>query len=109
MFRRRARIMPATVVGDKLYVFGGYGGHGKAYDDMYVLDFGTALEKPETVTEKVAPRWSKPTLKGKGPTPRFDHTMTWFSRSTGHPRRARQHDDALGRASSRSRDDVLAG
>ena len=29
----------ATVVGDKLYVFGGYGGHGKAYDDMYVLDF----------------------------------------------------------------------
>ena len=68
----------ATVVGDKLYVFGGYGGHGKAYDDMYVLDFGTALEKPETVTEKVAPRWSKPTLKGKGPTPRFDHTMTWF-------------------------------
>ena len=67
----------ATLVGDQLFVFGGYGGHGKSCDDLFVLDFGTALDdKPPDV--KIAPSWSKPVLKGKGPTPRFDHSMTWF-------------------------------
>ena len=67
----------ATLVGDQLFVFGGYGGHGKSCDDLFVLDFGTALDdKPPDV--KLAPSWSKPVLQGKGPTPRFDHSMTWF-------------------------------
>ena len=66
----------ATLVDDRLFVFGGYGGHGKAYDDMYILDFGTALDGE--VDEIVPPTWSKPALTGTGPSPRFDHGMTCF-------------------------------
>ena len=66
----------ATLVGNQLFLFGGYAGHGKSCDDLHVLDFGTALE--EKATDVVHPTWSKPVLKGKGPSPRFDHSTTWF-------------------------------
>ena len=66
----------ATLVGNQLFLFGGYAGHGKSCDDLHVLDFGSALD--DKATNAVAPTWSKPALKGKGPTPRFDHSTTWF-------------------------------
>ena len=66
----------ATLVGEQLFIFGGYGGHGKSSNELFVLDFGTALD--EKAEEHVAPKWTKPVLKGKGPTPRFDHQSTWF-------------------------------
>jgi len=68
----------ATLIGDQVFVFGGYGGHGKSYNELAVLDLGTMLQHPNDVREVVAPSWKHPVLKGKGPSPRFDHTATWF-------------------------------
>jgi dynein heavy chain len=43
-----------------------------------VLDFGTSLDHASKGGEPVAASWSHPNLRGKGPSPRFDHTATWF-------------------------------
>eukprot|EP00899_Mesostigma_viride_P003607 jgi/Mesvir1/13247/Mv18980-RA.1 len=55
----------ATVVGSNVYILGGYGGNGKAYNDLYILDIANNT-------------WTKPNLKGKGPCPRFDHSAIYF-------------------------------
>eukprot|EP00854_Cymbomonas_tetramitiformis_P005424 gene5424-6576_t len=64
----------ATLVGDKVFFFGGYSGHGKTSSDFYALELDGYLdpesEKPLT--------WTMPTLKGKGPGPRFDHSSTLY-------------------------------
>ena len=38
----------ATIVGNQMFVFGGYSGHGKSSNELFVLDFGTFFEEMET-------------------------------------------------------------
>lgn len=54
----------ATKFGQRIFIFGGYGGSGVAYNDMWVLHFGDEGFRWENVTEQI---------EGTGPTPRFDH------------------------------------
>ena len=65
----------ATMVGSTLYVFGGYGGNGKVYSDIWSIDLA-----PEAPDEEgaPAPTWTCMQLKGKGPSPRFDASMTMY-------------------------------
>lgn len=55
----------ATKFFDKVFVFGGYGGNGQVYADMWILH----IEGPDAM------RWENisESIPGKGPTPRFDH------------------------------------
>ena len=59
----------AVKAGNKVLVFGGYGGHGKVYNDLWVLDLGD---------EDTPMSWSEPNAKGAAPTPRFDHVASWY-------------------------------
>ena len=59
-------------VENKVYIFGGYGGHGKAYDDLWELDLGSEDGEGSPMA------WNQVSPKGKGPLPRFNHTMTYF-------------------------------
>ncbi len=61
----------ATRVGDKVYVFGGYGGYGQAYNDLWVLHIGGQDKQY---------RWEQLTesIQGTGPSPRFDHSAFVF-------------------------------
>ena len=71
----------ATIVGNQMFVFGGYSGHGKSSNELFVLDFGTVFEEIETPDDVDIPTpatWSKPVLNGNGPTARFDHGASWF-------------------------------
>ena len=52
-----------------VYLFGGYGGHGKAYDDLWTLSLGDD-DTPMT--------WTLAEPKGHGPSPRFNHTIAYF-------------------------------
>jgi hypothetical protein len=55
----------ATRVGDRIYVFGGYGGAGQVHGDLWVLHCGSGgCFRWEDATES---------LGGIGPSPRFDH------------------------------------
>ncbi|KAK9817742.1 hypothetical protein WJX72_001478 [[Myrmecia] bisecta] len=61
----------ATKCGQKVLVFGGYGGNGRVFDDLWVLNLdetGTPL------------RWEQPQLTSNtpGPSPRFDHCAFIF-------------------------------
>ncbi len=55
----------ATRFGKKVFIFGGYGGSGQVYDDMWILHIEEAGYRWENVTAKI---------DGTGPTPRFDHS-----------------------------------
>jgi len=61
----------ATLVDNKVYIFGGYKGYGQASGDLWVLNLGDAETKMS---------WGEGPLltKGKQPVPRFDHCSTWF-------------------------------
>jgi len=48
-------------------------GHGKLSSDVYCLDLGGGEGDDATLMA-----WSVPNLKGKGPSPRFDHCATLF-------------------------------
>jgi dynein heavy chain len=56
----------ATRFGQRIFIFGGYGGSGQVYNDMWVLHFGGEEGYVwEDITAKI---------EGTGPTPRFDHS-----------------------------------
>jgi dynein heavy chain len=61
----------ATRVGDRVLIFGGYGGNGQAYNDLWALHIGQAgaPHRWEQLTESV---------QGTGPVPRFDHSAFVF-------------------------------
>ncbi len=61
----------ATRVADRVYVFGGYGGNGQAFNDLWALHIGGqgAPCRWEQLTESV---------QGSGPAPRFDHSAFVF-------------------------------
>ena len=63
----RAHHTMSVVNNNKLYLFGGYGGHGKVFGDVFVLDLGDGSGPMA---------WTELAVKGKGPNPRFDHTCT---------------------------------
>ena len=54
----------ATRFGNCIFVFGGYGGCGVVYNDMWVLHVGETY-RWENITEQI---------DGTGPPPRFDHS-----------------------------------
>jgi dynein heavy chain, axonemal len=54
----------ATKFGAKILLFGGYGGSGQVYNDMWVLHIDGDVFRWENITE---------TIEGTGPSPRFDH------------------------------------
>jgi len=60
----------ATRFGDRVFVFGGYGGGGQVYGDLWVLHCGAGSSF----------RWEQLTdqLHGEGPSPRFDHAAFVF-------------------------------
>ena len=49
----------ATLIGNKLYIWGGYGGHGRTYADLWILDFGTffTVNRPNTCCPAPASGW----------------------------------------------------
>lgn len=55
-----------------VYLFGGYGGHGKAYEDLWMLNLGDD-DTPMT--------WTLAEPKGHGPSPRFNHTIAYFPKT----------------------------
>jgi hypothetical protein len=69
----------ATVVGSKLYVFGG-GDDSRVYNDLYVLDCGLCIgdlkSKSDSKTETMS--WSRPTAKGVIPSARWGHTAEYI-------------------------------
>ncbi|CAD7704939.1 unnamed protein product [Ostreobium quekettii] len=54
----------ATKFFDKVFIFGGYGGHGEVYDDLWLLHTAEDTFRWENISDQVS---------GQGPTPRFDH------------------------------------
>lgn len=56
----------ATKFENRIFIFGGYGGSGQVYNDMWVLhtDVANGAYCWENITEQI---------EGTGPTPRFDH------------------------------------
>lgn len=60
----------ATLVDNKIFVFGGYGGNGQAIGDLVALDLG------EPGSRKMA--WEELVVEGVPPTPRFDHHAAHF-------------------------------
>ena len=52
-----------------MFFFGGYGGHGKVYNDLWILDLGD---------EDTPMRWVQPATKGKAPAPCFDHIVSYY-------------------------------
>lgn len=59
----------AVRFGERIFMFGGYGGGGQVYGDMWVLHFGGSTFRWENVTDQ---------LQGDGPSPRFDHSAFIF-------------------------------
>lgn len=59
----------ATRFGERVFVFGGYGGGGEVYGDLWVLHLGGGAFRWENVTDQ---------LQGDGPSPRFDHAAFVF-------------------------------
>ncbi len=55
----------ATRFGSRIFVFGGYGGSGQVYNEMWVLTIGEDGFRWDNITESI---------EGTGPTPRFDHS-----------------------------------
>ena len=60
----------ATLIGNKVYVFGGYGGNGQALQDLIALDLGEPGERKMS--------WEEIETQGVPPTPRFDHQAAYF-------------------------------
>lgn len=58
----------ANLVGDRLYVFGGYAGYGEVHHDMWVLHVPPAGSGGAFTWEEITP-----SLQGTGPCGRFDH------------------------------------
>jgi dynein heavy chain len=56
----------ATRCGKKIFIFGGYGGNGQVYSDLWCLTIGD--EGQFSWQDLTA------TIEGTGPTPRFDHS-----------------------------------
>lgn len=56
----------ATRCGKKIFIFGGYGGNGQVYSDLWCLNIGD--EGQFSWQDLTA------TIEGTGPTPRFDHS-----------------------------------
>lgn len=56
----------ATKFGSRIFIFGGYGGSGQVFNDMWLLHFDTAEGSYawENITDSIG---------GVGPSPRFDH------------------------------------
>eukprot|EP00891_Asterochloris_glomerata_P001316 jgi/Astpho2/1316/Aster-06188 len=54
----------ATKCGNKIFVFGGYGGNGRAFGDFWILHLSDAGQPV---------RWEEPIIPGTPPTARFDH------------------------------------
>lgn len=54
----------ATKFDKRIFIFGGYGGSGQVFNDMWVLHISDGVYTWENVTE---------TIEGTAPTPRFDH------------------------------------
>ena len=59
----------AVLIKNQVFFFGGYGGHGKVYNDLWILDLGD---------EDTPMRWVQPATKGKAPAPCFDHTVSYY-------------------------------
>lgn len=57
----------ATKIGPKVYLFGGYGGAGQVYNDLWTLTIGAGAGSFSW--ENISSQ-----LQGEGPSPRFDHT-----------------------------------
>lgn len=55
----------ATRFGSRIFIFGGYGGSGQVYNEMWVLHIEEGSYRWENITESI---------QGVGPTPRFDHS-----------------------------------
>lgn len=55
----------ATRFGNRVFIYGGYGGSGQVYNEMWVLHVGEDSFRWENVTES---------LQGTGPSARFDHS-----------------------------------
>eukprot|EP00955_Chlamydomonas_euryale_P009188 98566-Chlamydomonas_euryale.AAC.2 len=84
----------ATRFGQMVFVFGGYGGYGQVYNDMWVLHLGEEGYRWECMAGKI---------EGDGPTPRFDHSAficeyggEWEGRTTGSDVRGLYARPALG-------------
>jgi dynein heavy chain len=66
---------------NQVWIFGGYSGHGKMPSDISILNLGDTLEGGE-----VGMSWEVANLKGKGPSPRFDHSSSlWPGKLAGEP------------------------
>ena len=59
----------ATKCGNKVLVFGGYAGNGRALGDLWILHLSD---------DNVPLRWEEALLSGNPPTPRFDHCAFIF-------------------------------
>lgn len=59
----------ATKCGNKVLVFGGYAGNGRALGDLWILHLSD---------DNVPLRWEEALLSGTPPTPRFDHCAFIF-------------------------------
>jgi len=71
----------ATLVGNSIWIYGGYSGHGKLSSDMFLLDLGGEDITPDFNNPeggKTPMCWKQPQIHGKGPGPRFDHCSTLF-------------------------------
>lgn len=54
----------ATKFGNRIFIFGGYGGSGQVYGDLWVLHCDGSSFRWENISEQI---------QGTGPSPRFDH------------------------------------
>lgn len=73
----------ATRIGDRVLVFGGYGGCGAVFNDLWALHVGGP--------DASAFRWEDltPALQGAGPSPRFDHAACAYPFATDGAARER--------------------
>ena len=73
----------ATRFGNKIFIFGGYGGSGQVYSDTWILHVDDEGYRWENITSK---------LEGTGPTPRFDHCAFICECSQGMVRNGIGHE-----------------
>jgi dynein heavy chain len=66
----------ATKVGGKVFVFGGYGGAGQVFNDLWALSISAEAASWENLSSQ---------LQGTGPSPRFDHAAYVFPITPNNP------------------------